>query len=167
MKKDIQAQPITVNDLKKIIMLSYLKDEMLAKILPLAKRIHFTDRQYVFQEGESADWFYMLEMGKILFEKNIMEDVTVFIGTVKPGYSFGWSSMFTQKSYTVNAVSAENSSVISFHGTDFKNLMDAEPEMGYLFFQRLVRLLSTRLENRTEQFLRLIRHHPDMRNLFE
>jgi hypothetical protein len=39
--------------------------------------------------------------------------------------------------------------------------------MGYIFSQRLLRVMKSRLDHRTEQFMRVIRNHPDLQSLFE
>jgi len=158
---------ISRDELKQIVMLGYLKDEMLDKLSPFVDVLNYSEREYVFRQGDAADRFYMLRRGKILFERRGSEKMSVTMGSLKPGYSFGWSSMVDVRFYSTDAVCAEPSEVFSVRGHKLKKLLEADPSMGYIFSQRLLRVIKSRLDHRTEQFMRVIRNHPDLKSLFE
>ncbi len=158
---------ISRDELKRIVMLGYLKDEMLDKLCPVVDVLNFSEREYVFRQGDVADRFYMLRRGKILFEQRISDKMTLSMGGVKPGYSFGWSSMLDVQFYSTDAVSAEPSEVFSIIGRKLKKLLEEDHQMGHIFSQRLLRVMKSRLDHRTEQFTRVIRNHPDLRSLFD
>ncbi len=155
------------DDLKKIVMLGYLTDEMREKIAPLIDVLNFEEREHVFRQGDVADRFFMLRRGKIVFEQRISDRITVSVGTVKPGYSFGWSSMVDGHYYTSDSVCSEPCEVYSVRRNRLKAMLDANPAMGYLFTQRLLRVVKSRLDHRTEQFVQVIRNHPDLQKLFD
>jgi CRP/FNR family transcriptional regulator, cyclic AMP receptor protein len=158
---------ISRDELKKIVMLGYLKDEMLDKLSPLVDVLNYSEREYVFRQGDAAERFYMLRRGKILFERRGSEKMSVTMGSVKPGYSFGWSSMVDVRFYSTDAVCAEPSEVFSVRGHKLQDLLESDHSMGYIFSQRLLRVIKSRLDHRTEQFMRVIRNHPDLKSLFE
>ena len=158
---------ISRDELKQIVMLGYLKDEMLDKLSPFVDVLNYSEREYVFRQGDAADRFYMLRRGKILFERRGSEKMSVTMGSVKPGYSFGWSSMVDVRFYSTDAVCAEPSEVFSVRGHKLKGLLESDHSMGYIFSQRLLRVIKSRLDHRTEQFMRVIRNHPDLKSLFE
>lgn len=157
---------LDLEDLKKIVLLRHLTDEMLKKVMPIVDFLRFDERESIFREGDSADRFYMLTRGKILLEKRISEKITVSVGTVKPGFSFGWSAMLGGGSYASDAICAEPCETFSFKREKILPLMDADPKMGYIMSQRLLRIVKRRLDHRTEQFLRAISTHPDLRSFF-
>jgi CRP/FNR family cyclic AMP-dependent transcriptional regulator len=161
---------ITKDELRRIVILGYLKDSMLEKLIPIVERAHVDERQYVFRQGDSAEKFYMLSHGKVLLEQRISEKMTVSIESVRPGYSFGWSGMMTggiepYSRYTSDAISTESSELFILKGEDLNNLLDQDHHMGYLIGQRLTRVIARRLRHRTEQFVRIIKQHPDIDNL--
>ncbi len=158
---------ISRDELKRIVMLGYFKEEMLDRLSLTVDVLNFSEREYVFRQGDVADRFYMLRRGKILFEQRISKTMTVAMGSVKPGYSFGWSSMLDVRFYSSDAVCAEPSEVFSVRGHKLKHLIDTDHSMGYIFSQRLLRVMKSRLDHRTEQFMRVIRNHPDLQSLFE
>ena len=41
-------------DLKQIAMLRYLSDEMLDKLIPITKLVHFDKRELIFRQGEKS-----------------------------------------------------------------------------------------------------------------
>jgi CRP/FNR family cyclic AMP-dependent transcriptional regulator len=161
---------ITKDELRRVVILGYLTDSMLEKLIPIVERAHVDERQYVFRQGDSAEKFFMLSHGKVLLEQRISEKMTVSIESVRPGYSFGWSGMMTggiepYSRYTSDAISTEASELFVLKGEDLNNLLDNDHHMGYLICQRLTRVIAGRLRHRTEQFVRIIKQHPDIDNL--
>lgn len=154
---------VSRDDLKTIVMLSYLRDYMLEKLVPIVDTLQFNEGELIFRQGDPSDRFFMLKRGKVLLEQNLSNEITVSVGSIKPGYSFGWSSMLEEKPYTSDAACAEFCEVYSVKGRKFQVILDSDPYMGYLFFQRLVRVVKSRLDHRTEQLLRVIKHHPDIK----
>ena len=157
---------IRIEDLKDSIDLSHLTDEMLEKFTAIIDVFHFEENDIVFREGDPADRFYILKYGKILLEKKISEKISFAIGAIKPGYSFGWSAMLEDvPGYTTRTVCAEPCEVFSLRSTKLQTLLADDPQMGFLFMQRLLWVVKTRLDHRTSQFVTVLRNHPDIENL--
>jgi len=157
---------VSREDLKQIVILAYLDDQMLDKLTPIVDQMMYHQNDIIFKESDMADRFYMLKRGKVLLEKQLSEKITVSVGTVKTGFSFGWSSMLDDGAYTSDAVCAETCEVFSVRRVKMLNLMNADPALGYVLTQRLLRIIKKRLDHRTEQFLRAIQNHPDIQSLF-
>ena len=156
---------VSREDLKKITILSYLTDEMLDKILSIIEVLRFDEQEIVFKDGDTANRFFMVKRGKVLLELRVSETATVFVGAVKPGFSFGWSAMLDGGTYTTDAVCAEETEVLAVGREQILSLMETDIDMGYRMSQRLLRVIKKRLDIRTEQFIRLIKKHPDMQHL--
>ena len=67
--------------------------------------------------------------------------------------------------YTSDAICTEPCELFAISGEDLNNLLDADHDMGYMISRRLIRVISRRLRHRTEQFIRIIKQHPDIENL--
>lgn len=157
---------LTVDDFKDIIVLSYLTGEMHERILPMIDVLRFDEGDAIFREGETAERFYFLKRGKLLLEKRISDKITFSIGAVKPGYSFGWSSMLEGNlSYTTDTVCSEPCEVYSIRGVKLRALLDEDPRMGYIFTRRLLWVVKDRLDHRTRQLVQVLKNHPDIGNL--
>ncbi len=157
---------VVKDDLKQIVILGYLTDEMLEKLLPYVELQTFEEGSVIFREGDLGVTFYMLKRGKVLLEQKISDKVRVSVGSIKPGYSFGWSAMLGgEEHYTLEAICVEECDVLSISKEAIKKLLDDDHSMGYHLMQRILVVVKNRLDRRTEQFLRVISVHPDIKPL--
>ena len=156
---------VTREDLKQIVMLTYLTDSMLDNLVQIIDILKFDKDEILFRENEPAERFYMLRSGNVLLEQRISDEVTAIIGSIKPGFSFGWSAMIADSLYTSDAVSVEPSEIYSFKRSKIQGLFIQDPEMGFRFYQRLLVIIKKRLDHRTNQFRQAIMNHPDMHDL--
>ena len=157
---------ITIEDLKQIVMLTYLTDPMLDNLAQITDILKFDRDEILFRENDPAERFYMMRSGNVLLEQRISEQVTACIGSIKPGFSFGWSAMTEDGLYTSDAVCVEPSEIYSFKRDKIQKLFLKDPEMGLRMYQRLLVIIKKRLDHRTGQFRQAIKNHPDMQNLF-
>lgn len=158
---------ISISELRSVIILDRLTDDMLTKIAPSVTSQTLADKAVIFNEGDDADSFYMLRQGKVLLEKRIAQKAKASLGTIKPGFSFGWSAIAGQDKYTTSAVCAEESDVFVISGSTVIDLLNADYALGYIFMERLTVVLKNRLDRMQEQFLRSIREHPDFKPILE
>ncbi len=159
-------------DFRQIVILGYFSDAMLDKVLPLIELHQYDEREAIFRGGDVAENFYMLKRGKVLLEQRISSGMTVSIDSIKPGYSFGWSSLTSGElepysTFTSDAICAEPCEVFSINGEALSNLLENDHSMGYLLLKRLIRVIRRRLVHRTDQFVRLITKHPDIEDLIK
>jgi len=157
---------ITKEDLKQIVMLTYLTDPMLDNLAQITDILKFDRDEILFRENDPAERFYMMRSGNVLLEQRISEQVTACIGSIKPGFSFGWSAMTEDGLYTSDGVCVEPSEIYSFKRDKIQKLFIKDPEMGLRMYQRLLVIIKKRLDYRTGQFRQAIKNHPDMQNLF-
>jgi CRP-like cAMP-binding protein len=153
-------------DLKQIFMLTYLTDEMLDKLIPITKLLHFDKRELIFRQGEKSRHFYMLKEGKVILEQRITDKIAVSVSAIKPGSSFGWSAMLDEEEYSIDAVCAEPCKVFSFRDHEIKALFEEDHSMGFIMNQQLLHIIKKRYDIRTEQFIKTLRHHPEISSLF-
>jgi CRP-like cAMP-binding protein len=156
---------VTKDDLKQIVMLGYLNDEMIDQLTPISESKNYPAGDIVFHQGDEAERFYMVRQGKVLLEQRIESHITVSLSAIRPGYSFGWSAMLDDEVYSTDALCDEDSRLLSFKAQDLKALFETNHSLGYIMSQRLLRVIKKRYDIRTEQFIRAIRHHPDIGNL--
>lgn len=156
-----------VEEISHIIILSRLKPEMVDELLPYIDELHYDEEETIFSEKDEADRFFMLNKGKVLLQKRIDPHITISLSAIKPGYSFGWNALLRNAEYTTDAKCAEPSSVFSIRAAKLQRLMDKDNTLGYLFLQRMLFILKGRLIQRTEQFVRALKTHPDILSLIE
>jgi len=157
---------VTIEDLREIIIMTHLEYEMLERICGSVDVLSFNEQEVVFKQGDTADRFYMVKQGKVLLEQQMTDMVTVSVGAIHPGHSFGWSTMIDEGHYTTDAVCAEPCEIFSIRSSRLREMCTEDPRMGFMLLQRLLVILKKRYEQRTDQFLKVIQHHPDMEDLF-
>jgi CRP-like cAMP-binding protein len=156
---------IAREELKQIIMLRYLTDEMLDKLIPITKLLYFDKRELIFRQGEKSRHFYMLKEGKVILEQQITDKIAVSLSAIKPGHSFGWSAMLDGEEYSIDAVCAEPCKVFTFRDEKIKALFEKDHSLGFRMSQRLLHIIKKRYDIRTEQFIKTLRHHPEISSL--
>jgi len=155
----------SISDLKQIYLLQNLDEQMLERLALLAQGKQYEEKDVVFEQGQEADNFFMLLSGKVLLKVDISPAVTISLGAVKPGYSFGWSSLLGLD-YTSQAACAEPCEVLVIRGSEFKEALESDHTMGYRVMEGVVRILENRLKRRTEQFIKTLRKQMEIWDLF-
>ena len=156
---------ISRNDIKNIVIFKHLTDEMIQKLLPEMELLRFAEGEMIFRSGEPADMFYSLKRGKILLEQRVLNKVTISVGSVKPGYSFGWSALLGDQAFSLDTVCGEPCEVLRIRASTLFSLIEEDWEMGYRLMHRLLHMVRRRLDGRTELLLKVIMDHPDMQAL--
>lgn len=144
-----------------------LNDAMIEKILPLAEKATFEQREYVFKEGDPVENFYMIRRGTVLIEQRLTDKMTVTAGTITSGESFGFSSIFSEGVYSTNAVCSDQCEIIVLNGEKIVDLFKNDHSMGFFVMQNIVAVLNKRIARRTDQFLNAVSTHPDIYELGE
>ncbi len=157
---------VGLKELKRISLLQEFPDELLQKLQPLGQLRLFSEKSTIFDQGQRAEFFYMLLRGKVLLEVELTKDIMISIESIKPGYSFGWSSLFRGDSYRASAICSEPCEVIAFQSEQLLNLLDEDPHLGYWVMKEAMGILKNQLIRRTEQFLNTLRMHPEIQKLF-
>lgn len=158
---------INRDTLKQIVMMTYLTDEMLDKLIPITELLQYGEKEFVFHQGDRARRYFFVLQGKVLLEQRITPAVTISLSAIKPGFSIGWSAMLdgTDEIYSTDAICAEPTQLISFRADRLKVLFEQDYHLGYIMSHRLLHVVKKRYDIRTEQFLKVIRHHPDLGTL--
>ena len=159
---------ITRENLKQIVMLTYLTDDMLDELIPITELLQYDEKEYVFRQGDKADRYYSILQGMVVLEQRIGSGITISLSSIKQGYSIGWSAMLdgTEENYSTDAICAEPTQLLSFRAKKMKALFEKNYHLGYIMSQRLLHVVKKRYDVRTEQFIKAIKDHPDLGALF-
>lgn len=156
---------VDIKMLKQFVMLGYLSDEMLAKLVPVTDILQYEENEKVFSQGQPAKRLFLLQAGKILLEQRITDTLTITLSAIDPGFSFGWSAMLDDGQYSTDAICAQAAVVYSFKAARLKKLMEQDHSMGFIISRRLLYVLKKRYDARTEQFVKTIECHPEIAGL--
>jgi CRP/FNR family transcriptional regulator, cyclic AMP receptor protein len=126
-------------------------DTQLRELAMNAEAVETTKGNNVFEEGQSAEKFYLLVDGSIdLYVKSEEEydpasrrDFSV--GEVNPGETFGFSALWEPYRFQLTAKAAQNSQLIEFDGSGLSEIMKTDKEFAYTFMEHAAKALMERL----------------------
>ena len=156
---------VSMDDVKAIYLLEELADNLQEKICPMSEIRQYKEREVIYEEGDRAENFYMLKRGKILLEVEVAKQIIISLGSIKSGYSFGWSALIPGSTHTSYAVCSEPCEVLIIPGDKFLALLKEDNSSGYRFMNEVMKILKNRLDRRTGQFLKVMTKHPDIQRL--
>lgn len=137
---------------------SGMEPEQLAMLSTLAREGHFEKGQIIFREGEECRFFYLVMGGRIALEIPAPGHPAL-IQTLGPGDELGWSSMLMRGGRHFQSRAVERTEVIWFDAGELHTLCHREPEFGLTVMERLLGIVSERLEATRMQLMDLYAPH--------
>jgi CRP-like cAMP-binding protein len=112
-------------------------------IMEIAVRESYQEGDFLFHEGDPADYFYILIKGRV---KLSVGDIGPVVYTVDhAGEAFGWSSLIGREAYSASGQCMEPTVLDNFRAAEFQKIIEKHPEQGIVFFKRLAGLIGNRL----------------------
>jgi CRP/FNR family transcriptional regulator len=148
-----------INDLKSVLLLTYLKDAMLKKVAEITLMKEYRAGDYIFREGDNTTRLYAIIDGKVGLEIEKDSSTRILIDTLPQGRAFGFSALVDteEKKYTSSAKAMIDTKVFSWKAVDLETLFHQDYELGLLFMKRIAKIIKTRLQIRNIQFLDIYR----------
>ena len=152
---------------------SDIPQEHLSKIAQWGKVLEFDLNETIFQDGENAFDLYgvvdgeveliLMVRDKILktdiqYEESIKTHIEtiekdIIVDSIEPGEIFGWSAFIEPRLFTTTAKCSKSARIISLPTDKLKAIFYKNPQVGYVFMERLVEIISQRLRNRTDKLI--------------
>lgn len=130
-----------------------LKDEFCTLVAGCAKNVRFDAGHYLFQEGESADQFYVLRHGRVALELTAPGRGSVTFQTLGPGELVGVSWLIPPYRWTYDARALELIRAISIDAACLRQKSEADHDLGYEMMKRFMPVLIQRLQATRLQIL--------------
>jgi len=119
-----------------------------------ATNTHVSPGQHLFREGGPADTFFVIRHGRVAVETSTPTG-SVVLDTAHEGDVLGWSWLVPPFRWTFDARATEETSLITFDGACLRGKCEDDPELGYALLQRVVQVMSTRLQSARVRLLDL------------
>ena len=136
-----------------------LEKEHVRTLLEGATEQEFQPGEIIFQEGEPADSFYLVEAGVIALETHCPGDGEVQIQTVQQGETLGWSWMFPPFAWNFQARVLEPTRVIRCDGGHLLVTAEDNEHFGHELMKRISQLAIQRLQATRKQLLQSVLAH--------
>jgi CRP/FNR family transcriptional regulator, cyclic AMP receptor protein len=118
-----------------------------------AKNARFSAGQYLFHEGEPADWFYLIRHGQVAFQLTAPGRGTVTFQTVAEGELAGVSWLIPPYRWTYDAKAIEETRAIAINALCLRQKCEADHDLGYEMMKRFMPVLVQRLQATRLQIL--------------
>ncbi|EKD81770.1 MAG: cyclic nucleotide-binding protein [uncultured bacterium] len=133
-------------DLQKIELFSSLNPSEIAQVTSIARRIHLTRGEAVFNEGDYEKNIYIVETGQVEIYKRTPLSGEQSIGVMKNGDYFGEMAFFDKAATrSASARTLQTTSLIVIEGPDFEKLIHNYPSISL----KLLATFSQRLRDTT------------------
>jgi CRP/FNR family transcriptional regulator, cyclic AMP receptor protein len=111
-----------------------------------ATTVRFRPGEYLFREGEPADTFYVLRHGRVSIQMRTPTREVV-LDTAHDGDVVGWSWLIPPYRWTFDARATSDTSAIAFDGACLRGKCESDATLGYALLQRVVQVMSARLQS--------------------
>ena len=112
-----------------------------------ASDVAFPAGDRLFEEGGSANHFWLLQSGSVALDLHVPGQGRVRIDTVGLGELLGWSWRFPPYRWAFGAVAADPVKAFEFDAQAVRASCASEPELGHEVTERLARVLAKRLQS--------------------
>jgi CRP/FNR family cyclic AMP-dependent transcriptional regulator len=118
-----------------------------------AKNVRFEAGQYLFREGEPAEWFYLLRRGQVALQLAAPGRRALTFQTVGEGEIVGVSWLVPPYRWTNDAMAIELTRAIAMDATCLRQKCDSDHDLGYEMMMRFMPVLIQRLQAARLQIL--------------
>jgi signal transduction histidine kinase len=136
-------QPITIEELKKVVALGGLPDEHLKWILDHSESMEYEEGEVVVKTGEPADWMFFIIEGKIDYYMNVNGRLVYYHHFENDASSGGVTGLLPysrMKIYSGNSIVTEKIRSLRLHKKYFQELEQLNPQ----FIQQLIGYMTER-----------------------
>jgi toluene monooxygenase system ferredoxin subunit len=116
--------------------------ETLRALERLARREEFAEGGTIYEIGDAADDFFVLESGRVEFLIGRGEHMRPSGFMLGKGELFGWNALIENRHRIARATCRERSSVLRLNGAEVLKVLQADPASGYLVMRRLAELIA-------------------------
>ncbi len=127
--------------IKQSFIFSRLSAEELAELARLAIEHSFGEGEFIFWEGDTPDWFYIVAEGQVKALKHSSSGKEFIISFFRPGEMFGEVAVFENKPYPASAQAVAETKVLGIKRENLLAFLASRPEVAL----RIINILGGRL----------------------
>ena len=118
----------------------------LKKVVSLAKQVTFEAGTQIFQQGETADHFYLLTDGRAAIELYSPDRGGLLMETLEGGDILGWSWLVPPHQWRFNAQAVVQTHAVAIDGVSLRKLCKKDCVLGYAVLEKFLPIVTDRLE---------------------
>ncbi|MBM4432739.1 MAG: Crp/Fnr family transcriptional regulator [Chloroflexi bacterium] len=123
------------------LIFSGMSEEELGELVSIAVERSFAPGEFVFWEGDTPDWFYIVAEGQVKVIKHSSMGKEFIVAFFGEGEMFGEVAVFENKPYPASAQAAAETRVLAIKREDFLSFLAGRPQVAL----RIISVLGSRL----------------------
>jgi CRP-like cAMP-binding protein len=123
-----------------------LDEHHIKLLVGCASNVVFKAGEFIFREGDNADYFYIIRHGKAQIETFIPQKGPLAIQTREAGEVMGWSWLVPPYKWHFDARAFELTRAIALDGKCLREKCEKDHDLGYEIMKRFALLIAQRLE---------------------
>jgi CRP/FNR family transcriptional regulator len=120
-----------------------LNDDELGELADLAIERSFVSNEFIFWDGDTPEWFYIVAEGKVKVLKHSSLGKEFIIAFFSPGEMFGEVAVFENKPYPASAQAVSETKVVGIKREDLLSFLANSPQVAL----RIINVLGERLRD--------------------
>jgi CRP/FNR family transcriptional regulator, cyclic AMP receptor protein len=137
-----------------------LAPERLALIAGCAANVSFPADTFLFREGDPADMFYLIRLGKVALEVGTPGTGALTVQTLADGDVAGFSWLLQPHRWQFDGRVVERVLALQIDGACLRDKCDRDPALGYELMRRFSAIAVARLQATRLQLLDVYGHAP-------
>jgi len=145
-----------IDSLKKSDFFLGLDEKALTAIAGFAQSVIFEAQETVFDRDAEARAVYVVLKGRVRQGFEVMPGAMVWFQTSEPGDLVGFDALIPPRVHNMKAMASERSELLAFDSDSLLGYLEAHPDFGFMFMERLAQMLLSRLNNTRLQVIHLM-----------
>jgi CRP/FNR family cyclic AMP-dependent transcriptional regulator len=145
-----------IEELKKSDFFVGLDERALAAIAGFTRKVTFEPHETVFQRDAEAPFVYEVLKGRVRQGFEVMPGTMAWFQTSEPGDLVGFDALIPPRVHNMKAVASEKTEMVAFDSDSLLGYLEANPDFGFIFMERLAQMLLQRLNNTRLQVIHLM-----------
>jgi CRP-like cAMP-binding protein len=137
--------------LDRVATFSNMNQDYVKLLEPLFERYTCASGATVIQQGQPADYLYLIVDGKVQVSYKPYDGTAITVAHVEKDGVFGWSAVVGSRTYTSSVTAIEDLDTFRIQGNELRKLCTEHPEAGREILERIANAVSSRWTNSHEQ----------------
>ncbi len=147
--------------LEAVLETPFFKDltrEQFDLLAPLFESFTAPARTAILEEGQGADYLYLLLSGTVALRYKPYDGPKITITHLHEGDVFGWSSVIGGETYTSDVNSTTDIEALRIRGSDLRQFCMERPEIGGAILEKLANVVAPRWKNARKQIRQMLKN---------
>ncbi len=145
-----------IEELKRTSFFAGFDEQALADIGTFSRKLVFEPGQRVFDREDEGREVFLVLKGRVRQGYEVSPGADVFFNTAEPGALIGLNALIPPRVHNMKATASEKAEVLAIDGDRLLGYLEVNPRFGFIFMERVARVLMHRLNNCRLQVIHLM-----------